>query len=151
MRYLADCPLAADGAPPALADATRRWCASRPRRGTVIWVSDLWGASPDDAVQALDRLRHARHEIAVIQITDPAENTAGGVGEFEIEDVETGGLRTVIVDGRLAREYRARFDAYQESLRRYCRQHQIPLIQADTSLSVPDLLMRSLLEGGFVR
>ena len=150
LRYLADCPLAV-GAPPALADAVRRWCATRPRRGTVLWVSDLWGASPEDAIQALDRLRHARHEIAVIQITDPGENTAGGTGEFEIEDVETGGLRTVIVDGRLAREYRERFDAYQESLRRYCRQYQVPLLQADTSQPVPDLLMRSLLEGGFVR
>ena len=151
LRYLADCPLADAGAPPALADAARRWCATRPRRGMVLWVSDLWGASPDDAVQALDRLRHARHEIAVIQLTDPDETTAGGTGEFEIEDVETGGVRTVIVDGRLAREYRQRFDAYQESLRRYCAQYQVPLLQTDTALPVPDLLMRSLLEGGFVR
>ena len=113
-------------------------------------MSDLWGASPEDAIHALDRLRHARHEVAVIQITDPDENSAGATGEFEIEDVETGALRTVIVDGRLAREYRVRFDAYQESLRRYCRQYQIPLLQADTSLPVSELLMRSLLEGGFV-
>ena len=117
----------------------------------VLWVSDLWGASPEDALQALDRLRHARHEVAVIQVTDPEENSAGTTGEFEIEDVETGGLRTVIVDGRLAREYRERFAAYQESIRRYCHQYQISLLQADTSLPVPDLLMRSLLEGGFVR
>ena len=150
LRYLADCPLAA-GPPPALADAVRRWCANRPRRGLVLWVSDLWGASPDDALHALDRLRHARHEVAVIQVTDPAENTAGNPGEFEIEDVETGGLRTVIVDGRVAREYRERFDAYQESIRRYCRRYHIALLQADTSLPVPELLMRSLLEGGFVR
>ncbi len=150
LRYLADCPLA-HGTPPALADAARRWCATRPRRGLVLWVSDLWGASPEDAVQTLDRLRHARHEVAVIQVTDPAENSAGTTGEFEIEDVETGGVRTVIVDGRLAREYRERFDAYQESLRRYCNRYQISLLQADTSLPVPDLLMRSLLEGGFVR
>ena len=150
LRYLADCPLSNHGSPPALADAARRWCAARPRRGLVLWVSDLWGASPEDAIHALDRLRHARHEVAVIQITDPDENSAGATGEFEIEDVETGALRTVIVDGRLAREYRVRFDAYQESLRRYCRQYQIPLLQADTSLPVAELLMRSLLEGGFV-
>ena len=151
LRYLADCPLSNHGAPIPLADAARRWCATRPRRGMVLWVSDLWGATPDDALQALDRLRHARHEVAVIQITDPSEGTAGGAGEFEIEDVETGGVRTVIVDARLAREYRARFDAYQESLRRYCRQHQIALLQADTSLPVTELLGRSLREGGFVR
>ena len=150
LRYLADCPLV-DGPPAPLADAVRRWCVTRPRRGLAVWVSDLWGATPEDAMQALDRLRHARHDVAVIQIIDPEEGLAGGTGEFEIEDVETGGRRTVIVDGRLAREYRARFDAYQETLRRYCRQHQVPLLQADTRLSVPDLLLRSLREGGFVR
>ncbi len=150
LRYLANCPLAV-GAPPALEDAVRRWCATRPRRGMAVWVSDLWGASPDDALQALDRLRHARHEVAVIQITDPTEGTAGSTGEFELEDVETGSMRTVIIDDRLAREYRTRFDAYQESIRRYCRRHQIPFLQADTSLPVPDLLGRSLVEGGFVR
>ncbi len=150
LRYLADCPLAGN-APVSLEDTVRRWCATRPRRGTVLWVSDLWGASPYDAIQALDRLRHARHEVAVIQITDPAEHTAGSTGEFEIADVETGGVRTVIVDGRVAREYRERFDAYQESLRRYCRRHQIALLQTDTSLPVPELLSRSLREGGFVQ
>jgi uncharacterized protein (DUF58 family) len=150
LRYLANCPLAA-GPPPALADSARRWCATRPRRGLAVWVSDLWGATPADAMQALDRLRHARHELAVIQIIEPDENAAGEIGEFELEEVESGGRRTVIVDGRLAREYRARFEAYQETVRRYCRQHQIPLLQTDTRVSVPDLLLRCLREGGFVR
>ena len=150
LRYLADCPLA-DSAPPTLADAVRRWCVTRPRRGLAIWVSDLLGATPDDAIQALDRLRHARHDVAVVQIIDPDENGAGDPGEFEVEDVETGQTRTVIVDRQLAREYRARFDAYQETLRRYCRQHRIPLLQTDTGLAVHDLLLRSLREGGFVR
>ncbi len=151
LRYLADCPLSQADPPVPLADAVGRWSSTRPRRGLVIWVSDLWGMSPDDATAALDRLRHARHELAVIQITDPNEGEAGGVGEYEIEDVESGSLRTVIVDGRMAREYHTRYEDYQEAIRRYCRQHQIPLLQTGTDVAVEDLLMRSLLEGGFVR
>ena len=151
LRYLADCPLSQANPPVGLADAVRRWTATRPRRGLVIWVSDLWGTSPGDATDALDRLRHARHELAVVQIVDPDEGEAGSTGEYEIEDVESGALRTVIIDSRTAREYRARYDGYQETVRRYCRQHQIPLLQAGTDVAVEDLLMRSLLEGGFVR
>ena len=111
----------------------------------------MWGTSPGDAADALDRLRHAGHELAVIQIVDPGEGNAGQVGEYEIEDMESGSLRTVIIDGRMAREYRARYENYQEAVRRYCRQHQIPLLQTATDVAVEDLLMRSLLEGGFVR
>lgn len=149
LRYLENCPTA-PATPVSLADAVRRWTATGPRRGMALWVSDLWGNAPGDALAALDRLRHAGHETAVIQILDPSEGGAGDVGEYELEDVETGGLRTVVVDGRRRRDYRQRFTDYQEMVRRYCRQHALPLLQADTGTSVPDLLLRALREGGFV-
>jgi uncharacterized protein (DUF58 family) len=149
LRYLARCPLAP--APGRLEDAARRWVATQPRRGMAIWVSDLFGTDAEDALRALDRLRYARHEVAVIQICDPGEARAGEPGEWEIEDCETGELRKVIVDAALDRAYRARFEEYEESLLGYCRRHRIPLLQTTTETSILDLLMRSLNEGGFVR
>ena len=149
LRYLEGCPMAPATA--SLTDAVRRWTATGPRRGMALWVSDLWGNAPGDALSALDRLRHAGHEVAVLQVLDPAESEAGDVGEYELEDVETGGRRTVVVDGRTRRDYRQRFTDYQESVRRYCRQHALPLLAADTGTSVPDLLLRALREGGFVQ
>lgn len=159
LRYLARCPVVAEASPnaaqgaaaPRLEDAARRWVAGQPRRGMVIWVSDLWGADLQDAMRALDRLRYARHELAVIQVIDPGEADAGERGEYEIADRETGALRKVIIDQRTRREYREKFESYQQSMRDYCRRHQIALIQADTRESVPDLLMGSLLQGGFVK
>jgi len=117
----------------------------------VIWVSDLWGADTEDALRALDRLRYARHDLAVIQVIDPGETDAGERGEYEIEDHETGALRKVIIDQKTRTEYRARVEAYQASLRDYCRRHQIALMQTGTAQSVPELLMEALLQGGFVR
>jgi uncharacterized protein (DUF58 family) len=149
LGYLARCPFAET--PTRLEDAARRWVATRPRRGMVIWVGDLFGADQGDALRALDRLRYSRHEIAVIQIRDPAESEAGEAGEYEIEDCETGAVEKVIVDGGMARRYRERFAEYQESILRYCRTYQIPLLQVSTDLSVPELITRSLMAGGFVK
>ncbi len=149
LQYLARCPVA--DIPSKLEDAVRRWASSQPRRGMVIWVSDLFGTEPQDALRALDRLRYSRHEIAVIQIRDRSEEVAGENGEYEIEDCETGQVQKVIVDGGLARRYRERFTEYQQSIQRYCRSYQIPLLQASTEVDVPELLTQSLLAGGFVK
>jgi len=152
LRYLACAPVAPQtSTPQRLEDAARRWIATQPRRGMVIWISDLWGADLEDALRALDRLRYSRHDVAVIQVVDPGETDAGERGEYEIEDSESGELRKVIVDHRTRVEYREKFEAYQASLQNYCRHHQIALIQADTRVSVSELLMQSLLQGGFVK
>jgi uncharacterized protein (DUF58 family) len=149
LRYLARCPLA--DSPTRLEDAARRWVATQPRRGMVIWAGDLFGADLEDALRALDRLRYSRHEIAVIQIRDRGESEAGEPGEYEVEDCETGAIEKVIVDAGMARRYRERFAAYQESILRYCRTYQIPLLQVSTELGVPELITRSLMSGGFVK
>lgn len=149
LRYLTACQTAAR--PVRLEEETRNWALTRPRRGFVVWVSDLWGSDPDDAVKSLDRLRHARHEVAVIQIRDPAEAEAGTPGEYELEDCETGEVRRVIISPQMARAYREKFDRYEDALQSYARRHQLPLLSADTRLAPGDLLQRALVTGGFVR
>jgi uncharacterized protein (DUF58 family) len=148
LKYLAQCPLA-DG-PVRLEDAARRWVATKPRRGMCIWVSDLFGTDLTDALRALDRLRYSRHEVAVLQISDPGEAVAGDRGEYEVEDCETGEVQKVIVDPATARQYREQFARYQESIQRYCRSYRIPLLQVPTSLPVNELITRSLMSGGCV-
>lgn len=152
LRYLAQCPaMPQSAAPQKLEDGVRRWIATQPRRGMVIWVSDLFGADLDDALKALDRLRYARHDLAVLQVIDPGEADPGERGEYELVDRETSQLKKAIVDYRTRAEYRKKFEEYQESIVRYCRRHQIALVQTDTRQSVPDLLMQTLLQGGFVQ
>ncbi|HIG30081.1 MAG TPA: DUF58 domain-containing protein [Verrucomicrobiales bacterium] len=149
LRYLARCPISQSTV--SMKKLMSSWCASKPKRGLTIWISDLWGSDLKDALQALDRLRYSKQEIAVIQIMDPTESEAGEVGEYELSDCETNERRKVIVDAALIREYRRRHSSYQEEIQRYCHRYQISLIQADTRVSVPDLLMKSLMKGGFVR
>ncbi len=134
-----------------LAAGVGRWLATRPRRGLVIWVTDAWGTSPDNAFDALDRLRYARHEIGILQIRHQDEAVAGELGEFAYEDVETGDTKVMIVDRAAAAAYRGAVSAYEARLREYCRRHGIAHLQADARDSAVEILRRSLLDGGFVR
>lgn len=134
-----------------LDEGVRRWLLTKPRRGMAVWITDLWGDNPNDAFLALDRLRYSRHEVGVIQITDEREGDAGSLGEYVLESVESGSRQPVVIDQRIRREYRELYERYQEDIHRYCRRHHLPLLQVDTRLPVPDLLMRVLREKGFLQ
>ena len=149
LRYLAALPVIGAGAQ--LEAATRKWQTMKPRRGLVILVSDLWGFDRGDALRAMDRIRHGRHELAVIQVMDEAEQTAGSAGEYELVDAEYGHRRKVILDRASAKEFDDNYRQYQESVRAYCRRYRVPLLQINTKLPVMDLLLKSLQQGGFIR
>ena len=149
LRYLAAVPVTGAGAH--LESATRKWQTMKPRRGLVVFVSDLWGFERDDALRAMDRIRYGRHELAVIQIMDETEQTAGAVGEYELVDTEYGHRRKIILDRASVEEFDDNYRQYQGSVRAYCRRYQVPLLQVNTRLPVFDLLLKSLQQGGFIR
>ncbi len=127
-----------------------RWLATNPRRGLVIWITDAWGATQEDAFLALDRLRYARHDIGVIQLSHADERRAGELGEFEYEEVEGAGRRTLIVDHAAAKAYETAVRDYEERLSGYCRRHAIAFHRADAAQSPLEIVRHLLLEGGFV-
>ena len=149
LQYLAAVPVTGSGAQLEL--AARKWQTMKPRRGLVVFISDLWGADRGDALRAMDRIRYGRHELAVIQIMDEAEQTAGAAGEYELVDAEYGTRRKIVLDRASAREFEDNFRHYQESINAYCRRHRVPLLQVNTRLPVIDLLLKSLQQGGFVQ
>jgi len=149
LRYLHKVQPAAAGEH--LETAVGKWLSLKPRRGMVIFVSDLWGADRGDALRALDRIRYRRHELAVIQAMDVQEESAGTPGEFELLDTEYGGRRKIILDRATVREFQENFRSYQEHVRSYCRRYQVPVLQTNTQLPVGDLLLKTLQQGGFVR
>jgi len=149
LRYLAAMPVTGAGAH--LETAARKWQTMKPRRGLVVLVSDLWGSDRNDAIAAMDRIRYGRHELAVIQVMDEAEQTTGAAGEYELVDAEYGHRRKIILDRASAKEFDDNYRHYQETVRAYCRRNQVPLLQINTRLPVFDLLLKSLQQGGFVR
>jgi len=149
LRFMAEAEIAPE--PLSLEQSVSRWLASKPRRGLVIAIGDCWGSDRKDAFEALNRLRYARHELAMIQMMAHEETTAGDFGEYELVESDYGGREKVIVDPSMVRDYKENFEAYQLELKSYCQQYRISLLQTDTRLPVEELLLRTLRHGGFIR
>ena len=149
LRYLAQCEVESDSN--CLSDVVRKWTDTRPRRGLTILLSDLWGRDEEDIFRALDLLRHARQEVAILQVLHPDELSVDGRGDYDLVDRETGHSRKVLIDPAIRRAYEKRVSDYQEKVTRYCRRHSIAFLTTECTASPEETLKAALLAGGFVR
>ena len=95
-----------------LAQAIRQTCAAARRRGRIVVISDLIDNGP--WAQEL-RAASARHDLVVVEVSDPREWSLPSVGLLTLVDPETGRRTEVQTnDSRL----RARFQAAAENRRR---------------------------------
>jgi hypothetical protein len=112
-----------------LARTFHRLAESIKRRSLVLIFSDLFDDA-DALVAALKHFRHARHEVIVFQVLDPAEVSF----PFEvtrIEDMET--TREVTSDPRAFRAaYLAEFGKFIETVRAGCRGAGIDYVAAQS-------------------
>lgn len=98
-----------------LAAALRHLDLAFRRRGLAVVVSDLLGP-PERWTDALRRLGQ-RHDLVVVEITDPRELRLPDVGEVRLEDPETGDQRTVDTsDVRLRAAYAEAADRRRASV-----------------------------------
>src|ERR1700722_13237847 len=109
------------------------------RRGLALLVSDLY--DPAGFQPGLDLLRHHRYEPHIIQIFDRAEAEPKLKGDVELFDVETGSIQKVTVTERNLRQYRAIFDAFQESIKSYCQTYGLGCTRASTEIPFDELIL----------
>ena len=92
-------------------------------RGVVVLISDLLD-EPAELAQALDHLRHKRHEVIVIQLIDPRERDFPFTEVARFTDPETNEQR--VLHPRAVRDaYHARLRSFLESSRRMCLQRSV--------------------------
>jgi len=116
------------------------------RRGLAIVVSDLF--DPAGFERGLDVLRHNRYEPHVVQVFDRREREPLVKGDVELLDVESGEVEKVTVTERNLRQYRRVFDAFLESVRRYCTTHAVGATRTTTDVPFDELILRMMREAG---
>jgi len=125
-----------------VADTLHHLANKIPRRGLVILISDLLD-DPDRILLALQHLKHARHQMIVIQVLDRAEVDLAGSRPVTYEDMEDG--TRLQIDPKLIRDdYRREMNEFLNSLQRRCGQFHIDYLRAFTDLPW-DLQVRELL------
>jgi uncharacterized protein (DUF58 family) len=126
----------------ALDDVARLWR----KRSIVLVLSDL--LSPvEEWDSALGRLVAIGHDVRVLQILDPAELSLDYGHAAEWEDVESG--QRLYLDPATARkEYRAKFDAHQTTVRRALERRGVPYQLALTDQPSDCVLTQWIEQGG---
>lgn len=103
-----------------------------PRRGLVILISDLLDDT-DRILLALQHLKHARHQMIVLQVLDRNELELPGNRPVTFEDMEDGSR--LQIDPKLIREeYRQEMAAFLELIKTRCGQFRIDHVVACTDV-----------------
>jgi uncharacterized protein (DUF58 family) len=116
------------------------------RRGLALIVSDLY--DPAGFQPGLDLLRHHRYEPHIVQVFDREEAEPRLKGDIELFDVETGSTQKVTVTERNVRQYRAIFDAFQESIHTYCRANGLGCTRTSTEIPFDELILKMMRTAG---
>ncbi len=96
----------------------------------------------------MDLLRQRRFEPHLIQIHTPEEATPNLLGEIELEDIETGEQRKVIITERRLREYRERFAEFLKTIAVYCRNYGLSCTHSTTDVPFDQFILRMMRMAG---
>ncbi len=141
-------PLRAEGRT-ALGEAVRLFTARHRRPALVILLSDLY--DPEGLEQALRVLRHARHEVAVLHLYDPSEESPDLAGDVLLLDAERGTRLEVTVTPRVQARYRAARTAWKEAVRRACVEQRARYVPLSLAAPFDEAVLGLLRHGMLVR
>jgi uncharacterized protein (DUF58 family) len=100
------------------------------RPGMLVLVSDFLDPGAFDA--AITRAASAGHDVALIQVLSPDELHPSFDGDLAFEDVETGAVVEVTVDGRAIDAYMARLNALLLGLRAVAKRTRATYVRVAT-------------------
>jgi uncharacterized protein (DUF58 family) len=129
-----------------LAAVARTLMHRAPRTGLVLIISDLY--DQDGFRRGVDLLRHRRFEPHLIQIHTSEEGSPKLLGEIELEDIETGEERKVIITERRLQEYRERFQEFLKNIAVYCRSYGLSFTHSTTDVPFDQLILRMMRTAG---
>lgn len=108
------------------------------RRGLAIIISDLYD-QPEEIVEAVSRVRRARHDVVVFHLLDRAEKFLEQRGTYEFHDLETN--ETILADiDRVRRAYVERMETSRTYFRRELERTGADYAEIDTSESLDKAL-----------
>ncbi|MEQ9407765.1 MAG: DUF58 domain-containing protein [Fuerstiella sp.] len=144
MQFLEN--LSPDGRTTRLTELSREFVLRAPRRGLVVMLSDFFDTAGYQ--QSLDVLRHHKFEPHVVQLYDQSEADPALLGDVELQDVESGDVRSVTVREQQLDEYRRIFQNFLNDIRAYCARYGIGCTITDTTTSFDQLVLSMLRAAG---
>ncbi|MDB5076882.1 MAG: hypothetical protein JWO42_3061 [Chloroflexi bacterium] len=145
-RFIADLPETAHAA----LDGLRLFEAYRPAPGLAIVISDMLTESDwRVGLRALQGV--CRQEVTLVQILAPDELHPTLDGDLTLVDAETGARTELSITPAVLARYQAALAAYTGELSSWTRRQGIPFLQASSSVSIEDLVLRLLVSHGVAK
>lgn len=117
------------------------------RRGLAFVLSDFFDPA-DGHLEGVDYLLHARFEVRLIQVLDPAELDPTLRGDLRLRDVENArSPLEVTADDGLLRGYRRELERFQTTLREHCLRRGVDLFETRTDVPLADGVLGLLRAG----
>jgi uncharacterized protein (DUF58 family) len=110
--------------------------------GLVAVLSDF--LDPGGFERGVRALLERRFDVHLVHLLDPAEMNPLLAGDLRLEDVETGELRDLTVDGDAVRAYRERLYEFLERIETFCRTKEIGYHRVITDTPVEEFVMAQL-------
>jgi uncharacterized protein (DUF58 family) len=123
-----------------LAGALQTLVESAARPGLVVVVSDFLDAGP--VTNALGQVRAAGHDLALLQVLDPAELEPDLEGDLSLEDAETGATVELTADPSAIEAYLLRIAGLVEELRSFSRRHGATYVRTTSNETLPAVMRR---------
>ena len=129
--------------------AIRSYFGSSRSRGFVVLVSDF--LDPDGIEEPFAILRRYRHDVAVLQVTEPNEESPQLPEEVMLVDAESDVATEVHITPALLEAYRKAFLEHSAGIEAFCRKYGWSYAQASTAVAFDDLMLKIFREHGVLR
>jgi uncharacterized protein (DUF58 family) len=125
-----------------LNDALADYAVRSREAGLAVVLSDF--LDPGGFENGVRALLERRFDVHLVHLLDPAEMNPTLAGDLRLEDVETGELRDLTVDGEAIRAYRDRLYQFLERIETFCRTKEIGYHRVITDTPVEEFVMAQL-------
>jgi len=127
----------------------KTYCTETRRRGLAVVISDFFDGHGFE--NALDILRHFRHDIFVIHIASHEEIDPRLRGELLLVDAESNQAREITVTPSLLAAYRTEYLKYCEAIESYCGRYQLGYARTVTDFPFEELVLKVFRQGRFLK
>jgi len=127
----------------------KTYCTETRRRGLAVVISDFFDGHGFE--NALDILRHFRHDIFVIHIASHEEIDPRLRGELLLVDAESNQAREITVTPSLLAAYRTEYLKYCEAIESYCGRYQLGYVRTVTDFPFEELVLKVFRQGRFLK
>ena len=131
------------GATTDLATSMNEFIQQKQHIGLVVVISDFF--DPKGFRPGLDGLRYRNYEPHLIQIHDQREAEPSLLGDLQLHDVETGTAQEVTISESMVRQYKQKFTAFLDEIRRYGVDNGLNCTITSTAVPFDEMVLQMLM------